>query len=323
MNPIFKRLIQVGMVVPNLLGSMSNYVYSYGIGPMYVTEFNSKNVEEMQLYGKRNNYSMKIGVCPVGDVRFELIEPITKSIYSDFLLKNGSNIIHHLKLEVDNYFETLAHFDSIGIKTIQVGHQLGAKGKNIYSYLDTIEYCGFITEIVNVSEDFIKPEPECWFPGKKITFNPLFIQPVKIGIVVKNIKTSINNYLDLFGLEKCVIKDFNSRNIYDMCINEKRKDFTFKAAFYNLGNVQLELIEPISESSYSNFYNIYGENTVHHIGMKVNNCCEILRFLKNSGIKIKQSGNYLGKNNFYYLSTELQLNFITEIFENSSAEVLI
>ena len=65
---------------------MQKYVYDYGIGPMYVLKFNSKNVSNMYLYGKRKDYSMKLGVCPIGDVRFELIEPVSESIYSNYTL---------------------------------------------------------------------------------------------------------------------------------------------------------------------------------------------------------------------------------------------
>jgi len=55
---LFKNLIQAGIVIGNLKKTMHSYVYSYGIGPMYILRFSHKNVSDMNLYGKRKNYSM-------------------------------------------------------------------------------------------------------------------------------------------------------------------------------------------------------------------------------------------------------------------------
>ena len=94
-RPFFKNLIQVGIVVSSLQKSIEKYLDNYGIGPWYVLKFCPDNVSNMYIQGKRKDYSMNIGVCPIGDVRFELIEPIDESIYSEFHRKYGEGIIHH------------------------------------------------------------------------------------------------------------------------------------------------------------------------------------------------------------------------------------
>ena len=59
---------------------------------------------------KKQGYEMNVAVCPVGDVRFEYIEPLTKSIFSDFYDNYKEDVIHHLKFGVKDYKEALKFF---------------------------------------------------------------------------------------------------------------------------------------------------------------------------------------------------------------------
>lgn len=316
LNSFFKNLKQVGMIVSNLESSMGKYAYNYGLGPMYVLEFNKENVENMYLYGKKKNYSMNLGVCNIGNVRFELIEPISKSIYSDYLSKYGEGIIHHLKLEVADYYKVIDVFKSNGIKIIQHGEQLGDKGKNIYTYLDTSNTLGFIIELVHVTEDFIKPKPDYWFPlDKEISVTPIFKNVFRVGIVIKNLKSKMKEYKNLFGLDAVAVKEFNYKNTSDMHIDGIKNNYEIKACFYELGNAQIVLIEPLSESIYSDFLRKYGEGLIHHLGMEVEDYEKTLNYFKSKGIKVIQSGNYLNKIRYSYLSTSDELSYIVELAE--------
>ena len=91
---MFEKLIQVGIVTGELGRVMESYINIYDIAPWYVINFSPKNVDSMTLYGREQDYSMKLAVCPIGTVRFEYIEPITESIYSDFFkYKRFYNVI--------------------------------------------------------------------------------------------------------------------------------------------------------------------------------------------------------------------------------------
>jgi len=295
---------------------MQKYVYGYGVGPMYVIEFNSGNVANMYLYGKKKNYSMNLGVCPIGDVRFELIEPVSESIYSDYISQYGQGIIHHLKLAVVDYWKALEYLESAGIEIIQVGHQLGDKGKNMYTYLDTSDTLGFIIEVVNIEKDFIKPEPDRWFPENKETIpSPVFLRPNQVGVVVRDLKNKIDQYTELFGLQPWTVKEFTSGNVTDMSLYGKKKDYAAKVGFYKLGNVQLKLIEPLTDSIFSDFYDKYGEGVIHHLGMEIEDYNYVLDFLKSKDVRIIQSGCYQDKIKYSYLSTDKDLNFIIELVE--------
>ena len=320
-EPLFKKLLQVGMVVSDLESSMKKYVYDYGIGPMYALKFNSGNVSHMSIYGKPKKYSMNIGVCPIGDIRFELIEPLSDSIYSEFLARNGEGIIHHLKLDVENYDQTLKYFDFVGIDSIQSGHQLGDRGESIYNYLETSKRLEFICEITDVSDDFIKPQPDQWYPQKR-DYVPIFKRPTHAGIIVKDLNRKIKEYSDYFSMKDWYVKKFDSGLIENTYIHGKRKDYSVKIAFYELGNVLIKLIEPLDESIYTEFYNKYGDGIIHHLGMEVDNYASDLDKLKSKGLKVLQSGIYLDRTRYAYISTDHEINFITEIVENSGTRFL-
>jgi len=326
-KPLFKNLIQVGIVVGNLQKTMENYAYNYGVRPWYVLKFGPHNVIEMQSNGKSKDYSMNIGVCPIGNVRFELIEPLDKSIYSEYYQKYGEGIIHHLKLEVDNPEEALTYLQSYGIDVLQVGHQLGKNksGKNIFNYLSTENYLGFITEIVNVTSDFIKPNPDYWFAehghnrhNNKLLPEPIFKKPTQVGIVTKNLKKMIKDYSEIFGIKPWHIKNYNSKNLSDMRVHGKKKNYSMKIAFSKVGNVMFKLIEPTSDSIYTEFHKKYGEGIIHDLKMEVKNYKKSLELFKSIKIKTIQSGNYLGKIGYSYLDTSRDINFITEIADSSA-----
>jgi len=245
---------------------------------------------------------MNVAVCPIGDVRFEYIEPITKSIFSDFYDDYFENVIHHLKFEVDDYKKTLEFFKSKNIELIQTGHQLGDAGKNMYNFFDTEKEFGFTTEIVNVTSDFIKPQPESWVGSDHDDFDPVFIRPSAVGIVVKNLEEKISKYMAL-NIGPWEIHDFRKEDILN---------FKARMAFCRFGNVIFKLIEPESSSIFSEHLSKYGEG-IHHIKMEVDDYDKKLDYLCSKGIKVLSSGKYLDKIRFSFMDTKKHLNFTIQI----------
>jgi hypothetical protein len=299
---MFNKLIQVGIVTREIDRILKSFLSIYKVGPWYVIRFSPENVESMTHYGRKQDYSMDITVCPIGDVRFEYIGPITSSIYSDFYDTHGEDVIHHLKLGVDDYGKALESLKTRNIKDIQSGHQLGDKGKNIYTYVDSYKKLGFITEIVHITEDFIKPAPEYWYPSRHSQFVPVFIRPSAVGVVVRDVEAKIRDYYDL-NIGPWEIHDFKE---------ESSLSFKAKMAFCRLGNVLFKLIEPKSASIFSDFLEKSREN-IHHLKMEVNDYEKALKYLQSKGVNVILSGSYKDEINFSFLDTDKHINFITEI----------
>lgn len=160
--PVFKQVMQIGMVVKNCDQAVRKYADGYGIGPWKVYEFNPGTVSEMIIRGKRVDYAMRLALCDIGTVQWELIEPKDDtSIYAEFLKEHGEGL-HHVAFGVEDYDKTVEFFRAKG-KSILQG---GTWGGMTYTYLDSTEDLGIIAEIYKLEPDFKWPEPAEVYPSK-------------------------------------------------------------------------------------------------------------------------------------------------------------
>jgi len=141
--PVFTETIQIAVVVRDLEASMRNYVEGYGIGPWHVYEFNPGTVKDLREDGELVERSWRLAITQVGQVQWELIEPLDdESIYARFLAEKGEGL-HHIGMAVENYDETIASLAEKG-RHVVLGGEYG--GLN-FAYLGTDPDLGVITEI--------------------------------------------------------------------------------------------------------------------------------------------------------------------------------
>jgi methylmalonyl-CoA/ethylmalonyl-CoA epimerase len=159
-KPIFTDVLQVAVVVKNLDQAIKNYWETYGIGPWAVYEFNPSTVSDMIIDNEREDYAMRLALCNIGKVQWELIEPLDdKSIYADFLKKHGEGL-HHVAFGVDNYDQAMAYFKDRGIGVCQGGTWHGLT----YTYLESEDTFSSIAEIYSIPPGFEWPTPEATYP---------------------------------------------------------------------------------------------------------------------------------------------------------------
>ncbi|MEK3981330.1 methylmalonyl-CoA epimerase [Psychrobacillus sp. FSL K6-2836] len=101
-----------------------------------------------------------------------------------------------------------------------------------------------------------------------------------IGIAVKSIEESLPYYTDTLGLKLLHIEDVPSERV--------------RVAFIDSGNVHLELLQPIDETSaiYS-FIEKKGEG-IHHIAFGVSDIQQRLDELKEKGVRLIQESAKAG-----------------------------
>ncbi|RKX44135.1 MAG: glyoxalase, partial [Thermotogae bacterium] len=120
-KPIFTDVLQVAVVVKNLDEAVKTYYDEYGIGPWAIYEFNPETVKDMVIRDEREDYAMRLALCDIGKVQWELIEPKDdKSIYAEFLREHGEGL-HHVALAVEDYDKAMEFFRSKGHKILQGG----------------------------------------------------------------------------------------------------------------------------------------------------------------------------------------------------------
>ena len=72
---------------------MRRYVDDYGVGPWEVYEFDAGKAEDLREYGQPVERSWRLAVATVGQVQWELTEPLDEeSVYARFLAETGEGV---------------------------------------------------------------------------------------------------------------------------------------------------------------------------------------------------------------------------------------
>ena len=137
----------------------------------------------------------------------------------------------------------------------------------------------------------------------------------QIGLVVEDIEKSIEAYCSVFGFPRpnVIITD-----TYEKAQTSYRGHPTparAKLAFFNLGQVSLELIEPIGEpSTWKEALEKNGEG-FHHIAFQINDTGRVVQNLEANGIELVQQGQYTG-GMYTYMDATQKLGLVLELLEN-------
>jgi methylmalonyl-CoA/ethylmalonyl-CoA epimerase len=143
LEPAFTQTMQIGIVVRDLDATIRRYVDDYGIGPWKIYEFNPGNAKGLHEYGQPVKRSWRLAVAMVGQLQWELIEPLDdKSIYARFLAEKGGGV-HHIAVAAQSFDEMRAMAAKRGIDEVLSGEFEGVR----VAYLGTDRDLGVTLEI--------------------------------------------------------------------------------------------------------------------------------------------------------------------------------
>ncbi len=138
---------------------------------------------------------------------------------------------------------------------------------------------------------------------------------IQIAHVVKDLDKSMENYYKYLGIGPWNIYTFAQPALRESMYMGKPSDHTYRLAITWVGDVQLELIQPLTgHSSYDEFLDKKGEG-LHHIKEFSEDCQKTIEGYKKKGIEVIQSGKF-DEDEFYYLNTEPILGILYEIGNN-------
>ena len=138
---------------------------------------------------------------------------------------------------------------------------------------------------------------------------------VQIGLIVRDIEQAAQRYCQIFGVEMPQINVTDGYEISHSTYRGMPTQAQAKLAFFNMGQLSIELIEPIGEpSTWRDHLNRRGE-TVHHIAFYIKDTDGTVQRLKDIGIPVVQQGDYTG-GRYTYLDSETQLGVALELLEN-------
>jgi methylmalonyl-CoA/ethylmalonyl-CoA epimerase len=152
LNPAFTQTVQIGIVVRDLDATIRKYVDNYGIGPWKIFDFNPGNAPDLREYGQPVQRSWRLAVAMVGQLQWELIEPLdNESIYARFLAEKGGGV-HHIAVAAQSFDNMLTMEAKRRKELVLSGEFEGIK----VAYLDTEADLGVTLEIFSGSPNLEK-----------------------------------------------------------------------------------------------------------------------------------------------------------------------
>jgi len=139
----------------------------------------------------------------------------------------------------------------------------------------------------------------------------------QVGLLVNDIEAAARRYCEVFGMEMPPIIETPGYAISKTTYHGEPCDATAKLAFFSMGQVQIELIEPDSQSSvWRDYLNAHGEG-VHHIAFQVEDTDRTVEHLKEHGVNVLQQGLYSDASGMYtYVDSAPVLGVMLELLEN-------
>jgi len=139
-----------------------------------------------------------------------------------------------------------------------------------------------------------------------------FSKVSQVALVVRNLRESMRHYWEALGVGPWPVWAFDSSNLADMTPHGKPGDYSFRVGMAYVGDVSIELVEPLQgESIFKEFLNRKGEG-IHHLKCSSQDAERIVEQFKKKGGKVLQSAK-IGDAAFHYLDTESELGFILEL----------
>jgi len=137
----------------------------------------------------------------------------------------------------------------------------------------------------------------------------------QIGIIVRDIERTAKAYADIFGMDTPKIIITDTEEITHIKFRGAPTQARAKLAFFQMGSLSLELIEPVGDpSTWKEFLDEHGEG-VHHIAFRIKGMDEVLESLNEKGISTIQRGDYTG-GRYAYVDSTSALGVILELLEN-------
>jgi catechol 2,3-dioxygenase-like lactoylglutathione lyase family enzyme len=137
----------------------------------------------------------------------------------------------------------------------------------------------------------------------------------QVGIIVQDIEAKARAWAEVLGLPMPEIMITDTYERAQTEYNRKPSNARAKLAFFHLGQVDLELIEPVGRpSTWRDQLEEHGDS-LHHIAFEIIGMPERLAYLEAKGIPLIQRGEYPG-GRYAYLDGNAQLGTILELLEN-------
>ena len=138
---------------------------------------------------------------------------------------------------------------------------------------------------------------------------------MQIGIIVEDIDIAVQAWAHLLGANPPEIILTDPVDVAHTEYEGQSSPAQAKLAFFTLGQVTLELIQPIGEPSTWNDQLVSHGQSLHHIAFEIKGMEESIRGLSAHGLRLIQKGDYSG-GRYAYLDGQKRFGAVIELLEN-------
>jgi len=306
-----KVFVQVCIIVRDVEHTAQRYAAILGLPvPEFQVTREYAHTEAIY-YGQPTEARAKIACWEIGRLQFELLQPLDEpSAWMDFLKQRGEGI-HHVAFFVPNMDSAADSFVAEGYQITQQGLFTGRGG--MYTYLDTDRDLGIVIELLeHFGGNPVLNAPPC-SPDKGIGTDIV----CQVGVIVRNIERTAQRWADVQDVPRPPILTTAGDNAPKPTYNGKEIDATARLAFFDFGQLQLELIEPDGlPSVWQDWLNAHGEGA-QHIAFQVSDTQRVIDYLVGHGIAVAQQGLYADRSGVYtYMNSQDVLGTTIELLEN-------
>lgn len=138
---------------------------------------------------------------------------------------------------------------------------------------------------------------------------------MQVGLIVRDVEATARAWSKILGLPMPEIMITDTYEGAQTEYQGQRSDARARLAFFHLGQVDLELIEPIGEPSTWNDQLVAHGDSLHHIAFFIKGMADKTAYLSAAGLPLIQRGEYPG-GRYAYFDSAAQLGAILELLEN-------
>jgi methylmalonyl-CoA/ethylmalonyl-CoA epimerase len=137
----------------------------------------------------------------------------------------------------------------------------------------------------------------------------------QVGIIVRDVEATARAWSEILGLPMPEIQVTDPVEVTQAEYRGEPTGARAKLAFFHLGQVDLELIEPVGgPSTWKDHLDQHGGG-LHHIAFEVQGMKQRVAFLEARGLPLVQRGEYIG-GRYAYIDGSAQLGSVLELLEN-------
>jgi len=141
------------------------------------------------------------------------------------------------------------------------------------------------------------------------------MQVCQVGLVVHDIEKSLDAYCEVFGIPRPPVRITDEYELTRAVYRGQPPRARAKLAFIDMGQVQIELIEPVGEpSTWKEALDEKGEG-VHHIAFVIKDTGQVVINLAQKDMPMVQQGQYTG-GMYTYVDCVEKLGVTLELLEN-------